>query len=97
MACETAVVASAVGGIPEVVVDGETGLLVRVELGADGNPVDPERFASDFAARIDELVADPERARDFGQAGRKRAVEKFSWGAIADETIALYRRLVGST
>jgi starch synthase len=93
MACETAVVASAVGGIPEVVVDGETGLLVPVELGAAGDPVDPNRFASDFAARIDELVADPDRAAAMGKAGRKRAVETFSWGAIADETVALYRSL----
>jgi starch synthase len=95
MACETAVVASAVGGIPEVVVDGETGLLVPVELGAGGDPVDPERFASDFAARVNELLADPARAAAMGKAGRERAVEKFSWGAIADETIALYRRLAG--
>jgi starch synthase len=93
MACETAVVASAVGGIPEVVVDGETGLLVPVELGAAGDPVDPNRFASDFAARIDELVVDPDRAAAMGKAGRKRAVETFSWGAIADETVALYRSL----
>jgi starch synthase len=93
MACETAVVASAVGGIPEVVVEGETGLLVPVELGAGGDPVDTNRFASDFAARIDELVADPARAAEMGKAGRKRAVEKFSWGAIADETVALYRSL----
>jgi starch synthase len=94
MACETAVVASAVGGIPEVVVDGETGLLVPVELGSDGNPADPARFASEFAARVNELLADPARADTMGKAGRVRAVERFSWGAIADETIALYRRLV---
>jgi starch synthase len=93
MACETAVVASAVGGIPEVVVDGETGLLVPVELGPDGNPVDPGRFASDFAHRIDELLADPARAEAMGITGRARAVEHFSWGTIAEETIALYRRL----
>ena len=85
---------SAVGGIPEVVVDGETGLLVPVELGADGNPVDPARFASDFAARVNELLADPERAARMGKAGRARALERFSWGAIAEETIALYEKLV---
>jgi starch synthase len=95
MACETAVVASAVGGIPEVVVDGETGLLVPVELGPGGDPVDPGRFASEFAARVNELLADPGRASAMGRAGRERAVERFSWGAIADETIALYRRLAG--
>jgi starch synthase len=95
MACETPVVASAVGGIPEVVVDGETGLLVPVELGPDGDPVDPARFASDFAARVNELLAEPERARAMGATGRTRAVETFSWSAIADETVALYERLTG--
>jgi starch synthase len=93
MACETAVVASAVGGIPEVVEDGETGLLVPVELGPAGDPVDPARFASDFAARVNELLADPKRAGAMGRAGRERAVTTFSWGAIADETVALYERL----
>jgi starch synthase len=95
MACETAVVASAVGGIPEVVVDGETGLLVPVEVGPDGSPVDPPRFASDFASRVNELLADPARAEAIGKAGRRRAVETFSWSAVADETVALYRRLTG--
>ena len=96
MACETPVVASAVGGIPEVVVDGETGLLVPVTLGADGNPVDPARFATDFANRVNELLADPERAKRLGKAGRIRAVEEFSWGAIAEKTIALYERLISA-
>ena len=93
MACETAVVASAVGGIPEVVVDGESGLLVPVELGPDGDPVDARRFASDFAARVNELLADPARAEAMGKAGRRRAVEEFSWSAVADATIALYGSL----
>ena len=96
MACETAVVASAVGGIPEVVVDGETGLLVPVELGPGGDPADPDGFAHAFAERVNELLADPDRAAAMGRAGRQRAVEKFSWGAIADETISLYRRLVAA-
>jgi starch synthase len=95
MASETAVVASAVGGIPEVVVDGETGLLVPVELGPDGDPVDPKRFASDFAVRVNELLADPARAEAMGKAGRRRAVETFSWAAVADSTVALYQRLAG--
>jgi starch synthase len=96
MACEAPVVASAVGGIPEVVVDGETGLLVPVALGADGNPTDPARFAADFAARVNELLADPERARRMGKAGRVRAVGEFSWGAIAEQTVALYERLIAA-
>ena len=96
MACGAPVVASAVGGIPEVVVDGETGLLVPVALGADGNPVDPAGFAADFAERVNELLADPERARRMGEAGRRRAVEEFSWRAVAERTVALYERTVGA-
>jgi starch synthase len=92
MACGAPVVASAVGGIPEVVVDGETGLLVPVALGADGNPVDPARFASDFARSVNELLADPGRARRMGEAGRRRAVDEFSWRAVAERTVALYER-----
>jgi starch synthase len=94
MACGVPVVASAVGGIPEVVVDGETGLLVPVALGADGNPVDPARFAADFAARVNELLADPARARSLGEAGRRRTVEEFSWSAVAQRTVALYDRVI---
>jgi alpha-maltose-1-phosphate synthase len=94
MACGAPVVASAVGGIPEVVVDGETGLLVPVELGADGNPVDPARFAYDFAARVNDLLADPARARSMGEAGRRRAVEEFSWSAVAQRTVAVYERVI---
>ena len=95
MACEAAVVASAVGGIVEVVVDGETGLLVPFEARDDGTqePVDPDKFASDFAAAVNELVADPSRAERMGKAGRRRAVEQFSWPAIARETLGVYERL----
>jgi alpha-maltose-1-phosphate synthase len=88
MACETAVVASAVGGIPEVVADGETGLLVPF----DRN--DAARFEAEFAERVNELVADPGRARAMGKAGRDRAVTSFDWAAIADQTVALYRSLL---
>ncbi|MBY5162692.1 glycogen synthase [Salsipaludibacter albus] len=95
MACETAVVASAVGGIPEVVVDGQTGLLVDYEPGDDdyGTPRDPEGFARDLASAITALVDDPDRAAAMGAAGRQRAVEAFSWSAIAQRTLDLYRAL----
>ncbi|WP_409073706.1 glycogen synthase [Micromonospora chalcea] len=93
MACETAVVATATGGIPEVVADGETGLLVPIEQAGDGSgtPLDPERFVADLAARMNELLADPERIAAFGAAGRRRAVEHFSWDAIARQTLEVYR------
>ncbi len=96
MACETAVVASAVGGIPEVVVDGETGLLVGFEPGDDpyGSPADPAGFARAFAAAVTEVVDDPDRAAAMGRAGRRRAVESFSWSAIAEQTLDLYRDVV---
>jgi starch synthase len=96
MACETAVVASAVGGIPEVVVDGENGILVGFEPGDDayGSPRDPQGFARDFAAAITALVDDPERAAAMGRAGRQRAVDVFSWASIAEQTLDLYRSLV---
>jgi starch synthase len=97
MACETAVVATRTGGIPEVVEDGVTGLLVPFEPRADGtrDPVDPARFACDIAERVNELLAAPERAREMGEAGRARAIELFSWEAIARETAALYETLAG--
>ena len=87
MACETAVVASAVGGIPEVVVDGETGLLI------DYTPDDVALFESQIAARVNDLAADPARAAAMGKAGRARAVSTFDWRAIAEETVALYQSL----
>jgi starch synthase len=97
MACETAVVATATGGIVEVVDDPATGLLVPIEPGdATGEPRDPAAFARAFAARLDELVRDPDRAAQMGRAGRARAVERFAWPAIARETVALYQRLAGA-
>jgi glycogen synthase len=96
MACETPVVASAVGGIPEVVVHGETGVLVPLQLSADDpmSPADPDAYARDLADAVNRLMADaPLRAR-MGEAGRRRAIVSFSWSSIADETVALYRSLV---
>jgi starch synthase len=94
MACETAVVASAVGGIVEVVADGETGILVPLEVEpATLTPVDRDGFVRALAAGINELVADPERAAAMGRAGRERAVTTFAWPAIARETSELYRSL----
>ncbi len=97
MACETAVVATATGGIPEVVADGETGLLVPFESNGTDGPRDPDRFAADIAERVNRLLADPELAERMGRAGRRRAVAEFSWSAIATETAALYAELVPPT
>ena len=96
MACEAAVVATATGGIVEVVVDDETGFLVDIEPGDEGTgaPRDPAKFAADFAERVNALIADPERAAKFGKAGRRRAVEAFAWPAIAEQTSRLYQDLV---
>jgi starch synthase len=96
MACETAVVATATGGIPEVVVDGETGLLVPFTPGdaVTREPADPRAFAGAIAERVNALLADPERARALGAAGRRRALASFSWEAIAAETLRLYLALV---
>jgi starch synthase len=95
MACETAVVASAVGGIKEVVVDGKTGFLVPLEQMKESpfEPKDPEKFSRDLAARINQLMQDRHLREKFGKAGRKRAQEKFSWSAIAQETKDLYKRV----
>ncbi len=95
MACETAVVASAVGGIKEVVADGETGYLVPLAQMSESpfEAREPERFARDLAARINEVMADRSLQEEFGRAGRKRAEEKFGWAAIAQETRNLYESL----
>jgi alpha-maltose-1-phosphate synthase len=94
MACEGPVVATATGGIPDVVEDDVTGLLVPFEPNADRTaPVDPDRFADDLALRINELLSDPDRAREMGRAGRRRVLERFTWSAVADRTLDLYRRL----
>jgi starch synthase len=96
MACELSVVATATGGIPEVVVDGETGWLVPIDQVADGSgtPVEPHRFVSDLATALTDAVSDPARAREYGKAGRRRAMEKFSWFAIGDQTMEVYESLL---
>lgn len=96
MACGTPVVASAVGGIKEVVVDGETGFLVPLEQMKESpfEATDPATFAADLASRINMLMADPSLALRMGQAGRRRAEELFAWEAIARKTEGLYRNLL---
>lgn len=96
MACGVAVVGTHTGGIPEVVDDGVTGRLVPIEQVDDGTgtPLDPERFVSDLARILSEVVSDPEAAARMGEAGRRRAVEMFAWDRIAERTDALYRSLV---
>jgi starch synthase len=97
MACGAPVVASATGGILEVVVEGETGYLVSFEPDAvTGFPTDPDKFARDLAARITDLMNNPELCKNFGHAGRKRVEAIFSWDAIAAQTVELYRGLLTS-
>ena len=95
MACETAVVATATGGIPEVVVDGQTGWLVPIEQATDGTgtPLNPERYVADLADALVDAVSDPAHAREMGRAGRVRAQESFSWPAIARQTVEIYGSL----
>jgi alpha-maltose-1-phosphate synthase len=88
MACGTAVVASDVGGIPEVVVDGETGLLVHYD------EQDPAAFRSGLAASVNQVLADPARAAEMGAAGRRRAEQDFSWASMAEQTVAVYESVL---
>jgi starch synthase len=88
MACGTAVVASAVGGIPEVVVDGTTGVLVPYD------EADPRGFEAGLARALTSVLSDPDRAAELGRAGRERAVAQFGWDAIARQTLELYRSLL---
>ncbi len=98
MACETAVVASAVGGIPGVVDDGTTGLLVPLEAIGEGNfePRDPDGFARDLADAVNALMADADRRASMGRQGRARVEQFFSWRAVAEQTLAFYKRLTAS-
>lgn len=90
MGCEAPVVASDVGGIPEVVVDGETGLLVHYD------PADTAAFEADFARAVNEVIADPQRARQMGQAGRARAISEFGWDRIAARTVEVYEAAIAA-
>ena len=87
MACSTAVVASDVGGIPEVVDTGTTGSLVHY----DAN--DPRTFEADLASAVNALVADPGKAAAYGVAGRQRCIDEFSWAHIAEQTLEIYRKI----
>jgi starch synthase len=94
MACEAPVVATATGGIPEVVEDGVTGLLVPFEPNADRTePADPVAFVEALADGINTLLEDPARGPELGRAGRRRVLERFTWSTVADRTMDLYRRL----
>ena len=97
MACETPVVASAVGGIPEIVVPGETGLLVPFEAegGGSAEPQDPAAFSLALAAAVNTLIDDPARREAMGRAARERVLAHFSWRAIAEQTVGFYRDLLG--
>jgi len=88
MACETAVVASRVGGIPEIVVEGETGYMI------DYDSEKIESFTAALAARVDELLSEPELAARMGKAGRDRVLLHFGWPAIAARTFELYETLL---
>ncbi len=96
MSCETPVVASAVGGIPEIVVDGETGLLVRFAPEGNGSaePSDPEEFSRAIAAAVNTLMRAPDRRAAMGKAARARVLAQFSWQRIAEQTLGFYRELL---
>jgi starch synthase len=98
MACGAPVVGTATGGIPEVVDDGVTGVLVPIEQADDGTgtPLHPDRFVADLAAALTAVVSDPERARAMGAAGRERAEAQFGWDEIARRTLAVYDRVLAT-
>ena len=97
MACGIPVVATATGGIPEVVLHNQTGLLVPIEQLEDGSgkPLDEEKFVADFASALNQMLANPDLA-NFGLAGRKRVEDHFSWDAVAQDTIRVYREAIAA-
>ncbi|CAN5778979.1 hypothetical protein BH23GEM3_BH23GEM3_03510 [soil metagenome] len=99
MACETPVVASAVGGIPEIVVPGETGILVPLEAegGSSAEPRDPEGFSRALAAAVNDLMREPERRAAIGEAARALVLAQFSWRRIAELTLDFYRDIAEGT
>ena len=98
MSCETPVVGSAVGGIPEIIVEGETGYLIALESisRTDFNPINPEAFQKNFAAKVNQLLDDENLANHMGKAGRRSVLEKFSWESIAKTTFNYYKQVIAT-
>ena len=96
MSCGTPVVGSAVGGIPEIIVDGETGYLVPLKAVSATNfePVDPKAFQTDFANKLNKILENPELAKKMGEVSRKRAIDVFSWKTIAKQTFDFYAECI---
>jgi starch synthase len=97
MACGTAVVATATGGIPEVVAEGETGWLVPIDQVKDGSgtPIDPNKFIAEWAKTMNHAL-ESGHLEEFGRAGRQRAVDEFSWETIANRTLEVYQSVLDS-
>ena len=96
MSCGTPVVGSAVGGIPEIIVDGETGYLVPLKAVSATNfePADPKAFQTDFANKLNKILENPELAKKMGEVSRKRAIDVFSWKTIAKQTFDFYQECI---